>query len=319
MNTATTPALNVTASVVIPTLNAAPYLPSILDAIGRQQPAPPVEVILIDSGSTDNTRSIAEQVPGTRFETITDFSHGRARNRGAHRAKGDLVVFLSQDAVPSGDTWLAELVRPFADPRVAGVFSRQVPRADASPMERFFLDSHFPASGRRYEARGDSTPLQFATDVFFSNVSAAVRGSVLKTHPFDESLIMSEDQQFARDVLKAGHAVVYAAASVVTHSHTYTFQQTLGRYFDSVHSLTCIFPQHGLRESARIGGSYLKREAVMMLGKHPFRLPAYAAYVFAKCAGTVLGHHAHRMPTTLARRLSLHKQHWRPPVQDALP
>ena len=72
--------------------------------------------------------------------------------------------------------------------------------------------------------------------------------------PFDEDLIMSEDQQFSRDVIAAGHAVVYQPQSVVVHSHNYSLATCFRRYFDSVYSLTLIFPSHGVGTSASMGG-----------------------------------------------------------------
>ena len=83
-----------------------------------------------------------------------------------------------------------------------------------------------------------------------SNVSAAARRDILLRFPFDEDLIMSEDQQFARDVMKAGYTVVYQPASVVLHSHRYSFVQAFQRYFDSVYSLIQIFKRHNLGTSA---------------------------------------------------------------------
>ena len=207
-------------SVVIPVLNAEPYLPALLDSFARQAPRPPGEVILVDSGSTDRTVALAAGRPGVRVIPIERFSHGRARNLGALAAGGEVVVFLSQDALPADERWLAELLAPFDDPQVAAAYSRQIPRPDANPMERHWLESRVPDGEPVSRAAG---PGEFSMDlVFFSNVSSAVRREALLAHPFDEELIMSEDQQFSRDVITAGMAVVYQPHSVVVHSHNYS-------------------------------------------------------------------------------------------------
>lgn len=301
------------ASIVVPTLNAEGPLRELLPALRSQSPAPPGEIILVDSGSGDGTRELAARADGVRVVEIARFSHGGARNLGAGLAAGEVVVFLSQDALPAGERWLAELLAPLGDPGVAASFSRQVPRPGANPMERHFLGTHFPPGSPRTMRRCGDGPLLFQRDVFFSNVSAAVRRDLLERHPFDESLIMSEDQQLARDLLLAGHAVVYAPASVVVHSHEYTLRQAFERYFDSVYSLTKIFPGHGLGRSAGLGASYLRHEAAAMLRHHPGWLPRYAGYVCAKGLGTVLGHLAERLPRGWARRMSLNKPHWNRP------
>ena len=303
---------NAAVSVVIPTLNAMAYLPALLPALRSQKPCPPMEILIVDSRSTDGTRDFVQQAGGVevRLIDVTRFSHGGTRNLGIQNARGPIVVFLSQDAIPRDDTWLAELIAPLQDPQVAASFSRQVPRSDANPMEQFFLATHFPENPVVYRRRPDGQPPAFQRDVFFSNVSSAARREVILRHPFDDSLLMSEDQQFARDVLLAGHAVVYASASVVLHSHNYTFLTALRRYFDSAYSLTQIFKGHGISSSARMGSSYLRRECAMMFRHHPLLLPRYAAYVLAKTIGTVLGHFADRLPRRWVRVLSLHSSYW---------
>jgi len=296
-------------SVVIPVLNAGKLLPPLMAALSTQKPRPPDEIILVDSHSTDNTISLAESFTGVRVIPIEEFSHGRARNLGAREARGEFVVLLTQDALPRDDAWLSKLLAPFADERVGAVYSRQVPREDAPPTEIFFLHYHFPPrQTMRREKKGD-TPLAFK-DVFFSNVSAAIRRSLLLKHPFDENLIMSEDQQFARDLLEAGYATVYQPDSVVIHSHAYSLRHAFRRYFDSVYSLTVIFPRHDMGTSASIGLNYLRLEAAYIARHHPFYLPYYFLYTLAKTGGTICGHFAERLPKPLLKRLSLHSYHW---------
>jgi len=298
-----------TVSVVIPTLNAAPFLPRIFAAIFSQEPTTPIEVVLVDSMSTDATPSIAAADSRVRVVPIADFSHGRARNLGAREAKGEIVVLLTQDAMPADGKWLSGLLAPFSDPQVVASYSRQVPNADANPMERFFLLKRFPPGPPvRRVKRGDA-PLQLE-DVFFSNVSAAIRRDALLRHPFDEGLIMSEDQQFSRDVIAAGHAVVYQPDSVVVHSHNYSLATCFRRYFDSVYSLTLIFPRHGIGTTASMGASYLLAEVWYMTRNHPLSLPRYFFYNIAKIGGSLAAHLADRLPRSVVRALSLHRYHW---------
>lgn len=296
-------------SVVIPVLNAAGTLPALLAALAEQQPLPPDEIVLVDSLSTDDTRQIALAQTNVRVIPLSRFSHGRARNIGAREATGAIIVLMTQDALPADQHWLAELLAPLADPQVAAVCSRQVPRPDAPPTEKFFLSYHFPPGKpvRRTRPVGRAPTL---ADVFFSNVSAAVRREVLLHHPFDETLIMSEDQQFARDLILAGYTIVYQPASVVVHSHRYSLGTAFRRYFDSVYSLSVIFPAHGLKVSAAMGRRYLRQETRYMLRHHPFYFPYYCLYTLAKMAGVLCSHFADRMPLGLARACSLHRYYW---------
>lgn len=296
-------------SVVIPVLNAAPYLPPLFRALSDQQPLAPEEIVLVDSMSADNTREVAASDPRVRVIPIENFSHGRARNLGAREARGDVVVLMTQDALPRDGRWLANLLEPFGDPKVAATFSRQEPKPDANPMERFFLSHRFPDAGPvRREAAG--RPDLGLEDVFFSNVSAAVRREVLLKHPFDEDLIMSEDQQFARDILLAGFATVYRPDSVVVHSHNYTLGHAFRRYFDSVYSLRQIFRAHGFGTSASMGVRYVAEEIGYIVRRYPLWLPYYLLYNVSKTSGTVAAHLADHLPRNVVRRLSLHRYHW---------
>ena len=294
-------------SVVIPVLNAEKYLPALLDAIFAQQPRAPEEVVLVDSMSKDRTVEIAQRYPNVRVIPVAKFSHGGARNLGVREAKGDVVVLMTQDALPRDGSWLRQLLQPLENPRVAATYSRQVPYPDASPMEQYFLATHFPEEPAVRGGEGEHASLH---SVFFSNVSAALRRDLLLRYPFDETLIMSEDQQVSRDLIKAGYTVVYQPGSVVTHSHNYSLSVCFRRYFDSVYSLTVIFPRHDMGTSASMGFRYLWQEFRFMLTRHPGWLPYYFLYTLAKTTGTLAGHFAERLPRSWARRMSLHRYHW---------
>ncbi|MCB1102772.1 MAG: glycosyltransferase [Kiritimatiellae bacterium] len=298
-----------TISVVIPVLNAGKYLPTLLPAIFSQRPVAPGEVILVDSASTDNTREVAATFDRVRVIPAGAFSHGRARNLGVREAKGTFVILMTQDALPVGDDWLRPLLASFEDPQVAAVYSRQVPYENATPMERFFLSVHFPDGNLTLRSKMKRRDIQF-TDAFFSNVSAAYRKAPLLECPFDETLIMSEDQQVSRDLLNHGYLVGYQPTSVVLHSHRYSLGSIFSRYFDSVYSIMQIFPDHGIKESSSIGLSYLWQEAWHIVTTHPLWIPYYIGYVFSRSTGTMAGHCADHLPRSLLRKISMHAYHW---------
>lgn len=298
-----------TISLVIPAKNAELYLPALLEAFRSQSPLAFEEVLVMDSQSADLTRPMCEAEPGFRVIEETEFCHAETRNRGARRAKGDIIVFLSQDARPLNSDWLSELVRPFSDPQVAAVYSRQIPYPDASPMESFFLAHRFPDGPAVVRRKKTGVSLTFES-AFFSNVSSAVRRDLLLRHPFDASLIMSEDQQLSRDLLEAGFAVVYQPTSVVVHSHQYTLREVYQRYFDSVYSLRQIHQKHGVGESVSIGIRYVREEFVHILSKHPLQLPYYVLYTGTKAMATFMAHLADRLPKSWAKKMSLHKYYW---------
>ncbi len=295
-------------SIVLPTLNAEAYLPALLKAAFSQR-LEPKEILVVDSGSTDGTLRIAATHERVRVVPIEDFSHGKARNIGAAAAGGEIVAYLSQDALPRNELWLSELVNPLGQERVAASYSRQIPRENASPMEQFFLLNRFPEEGvlREKPPGGGELGLE---QVFFSNVSSAVKKEVLERFPFDEDLIMSEDQQLSRDLLDGGYAVVYAPQSVVIHSHDYSLTDVFRRYLDSVYSLQEIFSGHDMQASAAVGLSYLLKECRYIFGHHPKWIPYYILYTMAKSLGTLTGHWAGHIPRPVLKRISLHGSHW---------
>ncbi len=300
-----------TVSIVIPTLNPGERILNLYNSLLKQKPTPPQELVIVDSGSSDG---FIEQIGRlnalkTKIVKIAKFSHGAARNLGVREASGEIIVLMTQDALPYNEDWMNNMLIHFSDSKVAAVFSRQIPYKNAPPTEQFFLNYHFPSGTTIRRSKQANCELSFL-NVFFSNVSAAIRRELIIKYPFDETLIMSEDQQLARDLLNAGYDIIYEPSSIVWHSHNYTLVTAFRRYFDSVYSLSKIFDNHDLKASAQIGIKYLKKESLFIMRKHPFFLPYYFLYTLAKCAGTFLGHYAERMPRWLVRKLSLHSYHW---------
>jgi len=214
-------------SIIIPTYNGGELFSDLMSAISKQS-MKPVEVIVIDSSSLDNTRVIAEK-NGARVVKIEkkDFSHGGTRNYGASIAIGDKIVFVTQDAIPSDEKWLENLISPFTDPKVVATFSRQIARNNAVPMEKFFYSQMYPSKSHHLTEKN----IMFQ-GILFSNASSAVRKSFIMNNPFAEDILMSEDLEWARRVLKNGSVIAYQASSRVTHSHNTSVGTLFRRYFD---------------------------------------------------------------------------------------
>ena len=198
-------------SIIIPVKNAGAAFRETLSAIFCQKGAPSFEVIIIDSGSTDGTIEICRQFPVKLVQIpLVEFGHGKTRNFGASVATGNFLVYLVQDAIPAGPDWLKNLVGPLlSDNRIAGAYSRNIPRADASRRQAREIERYF-----RPEGRLQTSP----DDRIFSNVSSAIRKTVFEQIPFPE-VEFGEDQLWAKKVLEAGYIILYEPASIVVHSH----------------------------------------------------------------------------------------------------
>ena len=304
-------------SVVIPVKDGGADLQRCLDGIATQQIDDEVELVIVDSGSSDGSVALA-RARGAAVTEIApeEFSHGHSRNLGASLAHGDVLVFISQDAHPEDDQWLRRLVAPLHDePDVAGVYGRQLPHEGASPPEQYFLDFLYGADARRQSA-GSTNELSMDTTLF-SNVNSAMPKAIWERFPFVEDIIMSEDQDWSRRVLLAGLRVAYEPDAAVRHSHNYTLKGAFQRFFDSGASADRAYLA-GERESARVlrGAAlrYARGELAWLWRTGQRRWIPYATvYEGVKLIGLVLGANHRRLPLAVKRRLSALPDFWLAP------
>ncbi|MBI2756937.1 MAG: glycosyltransferase [Chloroflexi bacterium] len=276
------------ASILLPTKNPGPGITSVLEAIFRQEAPVTFEVVIVDSGSCQADLERMRRFPVQLAQIPpAEFGHGRTRNLLGRRARGDVLVYLSQDAQPASPSWLATLVRPLGEPGVAGAYARQLPRPDADPMARFFLQEMYGCQpARRQAAPGQRLRL---ADMFFSNASSAVRRDVWQRFPFREDVVMSEDQYWAHDVLRAGYCVVYEPAAQVLHSHNYSLRSLFRRNRLSGASLRGLIADSAGAVAAR-GLRYVAREAAFLVrAGQPAWLAFLLPYEAAKALGFALG------------------------------
>lgn len=219
-------------SVLIPVKNGGPDLVRCLEEIARQEVDDEVEVVIVDSGSTDGSPERAREL-GAQVHEIpaTEFVHGATRNLAARLSRGDVLVFTVQDAVPADERWLATLVGVLDGENVAGAYGRQLPHPDAKPPEQFFLDFMYGPTPRvqRLSRIEDLT----YEHTLFSNVNSAIPRRIWETHPFNDDVTMSEDQEWSRRALLEGQTIVYEPRAAVRHSHHYTLPAAFRRFYDS--------------------------------------------------------------------------------------
>jgi len=230
--TSTHTATGIKASVIIPTLNAGPEFAKVLDATVNQKTDWPFEILVIDSGSTDETLDIVSKHPMVRLRQIDkkDFNHGGTRNLGAKLTTGDFIAYLTHDALPANDRWLHNLVTAIERfPNAAGAFGKHLAYPDASAYTQRDLDAHFNAMNQHslyvskdtnlvwYESN-DNGWRQFLH--FYSDNNSCMRRSVWEKIPY-RPIKYGEDQVWADDIIKAGYGKVYAVQAVVYHSHDF--------------------------------------------------------------------------------------------------
>lgn len=234
-------------SVVIPTRNGADTIGEVLDAVFAQKHRFALDVVVVDSASTDATRALLARHP-VRIETIqpADFDHGATRNLGISLSRGQVVVLLTQDAIPADGALIENLVRPFEEPDVAGVFARQIPRPDCDVVRRRQLESWL--TGRRDPARvslggvelDSLPPFERYERCVFDNVCSALRRDVWEEIPFPRSAF-GEDIAWGRAVLEAGWTLAYEPSAAVVHSHRRPIREEYRRERDAHRRLYELF------------------------------------------------------------------------------
>ena len=300
-------------SVVIPVKDGGADLVRCLAAIATQRVDDEIEVVVVDSGSTDGSVIRAKNL-GARVHSIapSDFHHGRTRNLGAELARGETLVFTSQDAYAADDTWLARLTAPLATPGVAGAYGRQLPHHDARPPERYFLDFLYGPDGR-VQRLGDGRELTFE-ETLFSNVNSSMLRATWEAFPFADDIIMSEDQEWSRRILRAGFEIVYEPEATVYHSHAYSVLSAMKRFFDSGASAERAYVDGAESSTAlrRAGARYAYGELAWLWTTGQRRwIPYTAVYELAKFAGLQLGRRHRLLPATLKTHMSAHPNHFR--------
>ncbi|MAE29248.1 MAG: hypothetical protein CMJ87_09755 [Planctomycetes bacterium] len=222
-------------SILMPCWQGMEFLERALVAIQGQTTEIPWDFLAVDSGSTDGSWELlgeyAQRAPerfrAKRIDQL-EFDHGDTRNLLAAESTGELLVFLTQDAIPSGPDWLETLAGNFEDESVAAAYCRNVPRPDAAAVTALLSAGDPGYALERREVRladvpnySELGPHERRLLYNFNDVASAIRRSVWELHPFPRTPF-GEDILMARALLEGGHTVVYDVAATVEHSHDFT-------------------------------------------------------------------------------------------------
>jgi glycosyltransferase involved in cell wall biosynthesis len=219
--------LNKKISIVIPTKNAGHDFDFTIEKIKNQKGIREIEIIIVDSGSHDNTIQLAEKHQAKIYRiNPDDFSHGLTRNYGAEKATGEYVLFMVQDAIPISDYWLYCMVKALEhDKNIAAVTCRQVPRSDADLFGSFAIWNHY----RVLEYSGDKvslpiskfnelSPLQKRKLAGLEDVCCLIKKDIFSKFEFLETKY-AEDLQLGIEILKNGYSIAFLRSTGIIHSH----------------------------------------------------------------------------------------------------
>ncbi len=298
-------------SVIIPTYQAGPPLKELLHRL-RKQTFPPDEIIVVDSSSDDGTPGLAAAEGASVFSVQkSEFDHGGTRNYAAGLARGDILVFMTQDAMPADEHLLERLTEPLLrDERISSVYARQLARPDAKTLERLARSYNYPPESS-VKDKSDLAKLGVKT-FFCSNVCAAVRRDIYnEVGRFPEPVIFNEDMILAAKCILSGYKIAYAAEAKVIHSHSYTLVQQFKRFFDNGVSMST---NEWIYEYSAVGGegSNMVRGLIRDLHRNRqwHQIPLLIAESAAKLIGYELGKRHRRLPRGLCGKFSMHHGIW---------
>ncbi len=219
-------------SIVIRAYNEEKHIGRLLEGI-RFQTLKDVEVILVDSGSTDSTVEVAESY-GAQIVRISseEFTFGRSLNYGIRAAAGELIVIASAHVYPVYPDWLASLLYPFEDHKIALTYGKQRGPESAKFSEKQIFHQWFPDTGKLHQETA-----------FCNNANAAIRRSLWQAHPYDETLTGLEDLAWAKWAKEQGHEIAYIPEAEIIHVHNERPRGVYNRYRREAMAFKAIYPE----------------------------------------------------------------------------
>jgi len=218
-------------SVIIRCYNEEKNIGKLLHGI-MEQSIKDLEIIVVDSGSTDKTLTVAKRYP-VKIVNISpaDFSFGHSLNKGCEIATGDFIVIASAHVYPLYKDWIEKLLNPFSNPKIALVYGKQQGGENTKFAEHQVFERWFPEKSKLSQK-----------NPFCNNANAAIRKVLWNQFLYDEELTGLEDLDWANRVLKANYLLAYQSSAVVVHLHDEMPAQIYNRYRREAIALKRIFP-----------------------------------------------------------------------------
>lgn len=300
--------------VVIPTYHPDEKFEELLRKLGKQ--SYPVHHIYVIDTRSDHFPEEVEQMPGVTVHRILpeEFDHGATRDLGLSMSDADVVVFMTQDAVPANARLIEALVRPLEEyEKVSVSYARQLPARDCDFIERYTRTFNYPGESR-IKGKEDLAELGIKT-YFCSDVCAAYRRKVyLELGGFTKKTIFNEDMIMAAQMVQHGYSVAYAADAQVIHSHNYSGIQQFHRNFDlAVSQVDHPEVFEGIRSESE-GIRLVKQTALHLIkSKKPYLIPCLVYKSGCKYLGYKLGQKYKKLPLWLVRFCSMSTTYWENP------
>ena len=299
-------------SLFLPLYNASKYLDNLISCLEEIKIMDDVEVVIVDSSSSDRTQEYLDN-RALSYTVISSntFDHGGTRSMAKTLCQNDIVVFLTQDALPLSSEDIKRLIFIFEDEAVGAAYGRQIPYEDTSMFGKHLREFNY--SKTSYIRELDDKEQFGIKTAFLSNSFSAYRRSAMdQIGWFKDGLILGEDTYAGAKLLQAGYKLAYVADAQVYHSHDYTVFQEFKRYFDIgvFHKMeSWILDEFGKPEGE--GMKYIKSEFEYIMC-HRAYLQIFSFFIrnTARFLGYRLGRNYEKLPTFFIKKFSMHYRWW---------
>ena len=243
---------------------------------------------------------------------LNEFDHGGTRDRGIRSSDADIVICMTQDAIPANANLVDNLVNPLLEnDDVVVSYARQLPKEDCALLERYTRKFNYPNESC-LKSKADKERLGIKT-YFCSNVCAAYkRDKYIELGGFERNVIFNEDMIFAAGVIEHGYKIAYVADARVRHSHNYTNILQLKRNFDLAVSQADhpeIFEEI---KSESEGIRMVKQTAIYLLKiRKPWLIIDLVIKSGCKFIGYFLGKRYQKLPKKLIKILTMNPRYWK--------
>lgn len=307
---------NLHVDLIIPVYRPDNKLNKLLKRIEKQTIRP--KNILILQTVTDMNRKEEFRIPDDYSIDIqvfyidkVNYDHGGTRKYGATLSNADILMYMTQDAVPVDEFLIEGLIRPYQDPLVSATYARQMPNSKADIIEGYTRSFNYSNESRIKSAK-DIETLGIKT-YFCSNVCATYRRNIYeKLGGFVEKTIFNEDMIMAHDMINAGYKIAYQASARVVHSHIYSYLQQFSRNFDlgvSHRQYSKVF----LGVSSEAEGIRLVKSTLQYLVSRKEYLLIADLFLSSgfKYLGYKLGVNYNKLPESFVIHCSMNKGYWK--------
>ena len=300
-----------TVDVIIPVYRPGKEFGELLRRLEKQEHRP--EKILVMNTGRENWNAEWEKCPILEVDHLEqkDFDHGGTRKAGAALSDADILVFMTQDALPADKKLIGNLIRPLEEEKTGAAYARQLPKEDCRFLECYTRSFNYPSESHIRTAA--DIPSCGIKTYFCSNVCAAYKREIyMELGGFIRKTIFNEDMIFAAKAMKNGYAVCYAADARVIHSHNYTAVEQFHRNFDLAVSQADhpdVFS--GIRSEGE--GIRMVKDTVRWLVKtgHTYLVPKLVVDSGFKYMGYLAGKRYKKLPKALVVKLSMNRNYWK--------